>query len=288
MTSTPATKTTSSEIDFPHCDFNIDWNNSCHNGKRLNGAKLKPRHRRDINTKVKESWMYGHGVSLEHNGPRYWLRKLCYLKRSYSTALYSSAGTTRAVKHLLREHKISECCQLPPSRVLNPLTFSGSLVSSSGIHLLRQSSLGLQVATHFCEELWKNRFVDWVILEDVTFRQASSERLRWLIATGGELESNLQPQHHSIISSWIIRAFGRRQQIILDLIKSAKTLVHLSFDLWTDNTFSNLGIVSHFVDADGLKRDALLVEPHFLACLDVNLVLVFRFCDAPGNTHRGI
>jgi hypothetical protein len=264
-TSTPATKNTTTEIDSPHCEFNIDWNNLWHNGKRLNGAKLRPRHRRVINTKVKESWIYGHGASLEHNGARYWLCKLCHLKRSYSTALYSSAGTTHAAKHLLREHKISESGQLPPSQVLNPFTFAGSSVSSSGMHLSRQSSLGLPLATRFSEEVWKNRFVDWVILEDVTFRQASSERLRWLIANGGELASQLLPQHHSTVSSWISRAFGRRQQIIFDLIKSAKSLVHLSFDLWTaDNTFNYLGIVSHFVDADGLKREVLIGLPRII------------------------
>jgi len=78
----------------------------------------------------------------------------------------------------------------------------------------------------------------------------------------------LLPQHHSTVSSWISRAFGRRQQIIFDLIKSAKGLVHWSFDLWTaDNVFNYLGIVSHFVDADGLKRDILIgltwiIGPH--------------------------
>ena len=104
--------------------------------------------------------------------------------------------------------------------------------------------------------------MDWIITEDVTFRQASSGRLQWLIANGGELASSLLPEHHSTVCSWIRQTFECWRQAILDIVKRAKSSIHMSFDLWTaSNAVNYIGIVGHFVDSDGGKRDVLLGLP---------------------------
>ncbi|KAL5583913.1 hypothetical protein FOVSG1_015264 [Fusarium oxysporum f. sp. vasinfectum] len=54
--------------DAPQCEFDIDWENIWHCGKRLVGVKKRPRHRRVVGTKMKESWIYRHGANLEHKG----------------------------------------------------------------------------------------------------------------------------------------------------------------------------------------------------------------------------
>ncbi|KAK7592286.1 hypothetical protein V3481_006907 [Fusarium oxysporum f. sp. vasinfectum] len=174
-------------------------------------------------------------------------------KRSYSTALYASSGTAHAARHLLRQHQIAEFGDSSPS-LTTPFTLAAASASSSVRALSRQASLGFQLGSHFDERSWKARFVDWIILEDVTFRQASSERLRWLIANGGELASQLLPEHHTTVCSWIRLTFESRRQIIFNLVKDAKSSVHLSFDLWTaSNGFHYIGIVGHFVDSEGEK-----------------------------------
>ncbi|OAQ57939.1 transposase-like protein [Purpureocillium lilacinum] len=110
-----------------------------------------------------------------------------------------------------------------------------------------------------------SHFVNWIILEDVTFRQASSERLRCLIANGGEPASQLLPQHHTTVCSWIRHTFESRREIIFGLVKGAKRCVYLSFDLWTaSNGFHYIGIVGHFVDGDGKKQDVLLGLPRLI------------------------
>ncbi|KAG8664428.1 hypothetical protein FPOAC2_13381 [Fusarium poae] len=48
--------------------MSADWENIWHGGKRLMGAKRRPRHRRVIGTRIKESWIYRHGANLEHHG----------------------------------------------------------------------------------------------------------------------------------------------------------------------------------------------------------------------------
>lgn len=117
----------------------------------------------------------------------------------------------------------------------------------------------------FSAETWKAKFIDWVIVEDITFRQASSSRLQWLIANGGELANQLLPEHHGTINRWIQEAFKERQKMIIELVKNSRSIIHLSFDLWTAlNSFHYLGIVGHFIDTDGRKHDLLLGLPRVI------------------------
>jgi hypothetical protein len=264
----PATATSTTpeapSDDASQCEFDIDWENIWHGGKRLVGAKKRPRHRRVVGAKMKESWIYRHGANLEHKGIRYWLCKICHKQRSYSTALYASSGTAHAARHLLRQHHVAESGGGSPS-LTTPFTLAATSASTPPRPLSRQSTLGFQLASLFDERSWKARFVDWIILEDVTFRQASSERLRWLISNGGEPASQLLPEHHATVCSWIRQSFESRQQIISSLVKGAKSCVHLSFDLWTaSNGFHYIGVVGHFVDGEGKKRDVLLGLPRLI------------------------
>ncbi|KJZ69476.1 hypothetical protein HIM_11138 [Hirsutella minnesotensis 3608] len=261
--------TSQNDTDASWWDFTIDWENIWHGGKRLLGARRRPRHKRVVGTRIKESWIYRYGANLEHRGVRYWLCKICHIKKSYSTALYASSGTAHAARHLLRQHQIAESGERI-SGLKTPFSLaSGSTSSSfspaSQLPLQQQTNLGYQIGSHFDEESWKARFVDWIIVEDVTFRQASGERLRWLIANGGELASRLLPEHHTTICSWIRRSFESRRHIIAELVKNAKSSVHISFDLWTaSNAFNYLGTVGHFVDQEGKKRDVLLGLPRII------------------------
>jgi hypothetical protein len=117
--------------------------------------------------------------------------------------------------------------------------------------------------------MWEAQFVDWIILEDVTLRQAPMKRLQWLILNGGELASQLLSESHASVPIWIHDAFQRRWKIIFELIKNTKISVHLISDSWSaSNGFNYAGIVSHFVDGKGLKRDVLIglprvISPHY-------------------------
>ncbi|EFY94389.2 transposase-like protein [Metarhizium robertsii ARSEF 23] len=85
------------------------------------------------------------------------------------------------------------------------------------------------------------------------------------MTNGGELASQLLPEHHTTVCSWICQTFAARQQTILNLVKKAKSSIHLSFDLWTASNASNyIGIVGHFVDIEGEKRDVLLGLPRLV------------------------
>lgn len=111
----PATPdATPDETDFPQCEFDIDWRTSGTAENELWAPK------RGIVTKglsaerIKESWIYRHGANLDHNGVRYWLCRLCHVKKSYS-AVYASSGTPHAAGHLFRRHQIAEFGRAVPA-----------------------------------------------------------------------------------------------------------------------------------------------------------------------------
>ncbi|KJZ68942.1 hypothetical protein HIM_11658 [Hirsutella minnesotensis 3608] len=82
---------------------------------------------------------------------------------------------------------------------------------------------------------------------------------------GGEQVSKLLPEHHSTIRLWIRDSYEGRRQAICNLIRGSKSSVHLSFDLWTaSNGFHYVGVVGHFVDGHGKKRDVLLGLPRLV------------------------
>ncbi|KAJ3454427.1 hypothetical protein MRS44_018321 [Fusarium solani] len=64
----PATPDATPDEAFPQCEFDIDWENIWHSGKRAVGAKKRHRHKGVVDTKIKESWIYRHGANLDHNG----------------------------------------------------------------------------------------------------------------------------------------------------------------------------------------------------------------------------
>lgn len=52
---------------------------------------------------------------------------------------------------------------------------------------------------------------------------------------------------------------------MFNVVKNEKSSVHICFDPWTaSNAFNYIGIVGHFVDIEGEKRDVLLGQPRLV------------------------
>ena len=191
------------------CEFSIDWENIWHGNKRLIGVEYRPRHRRTVGTKIKESWIYQYGANLEHQGTRYWLCRECHIKKRFHTALYCSSGTAHSIKHLQRIHNIDENGPIN-IRSRNPFTTA----ASSSISAAPRNAIGFQIASPFNAETFKAKYIEWFVTEDITFRQASNPQLRWLIANGGTLASQLLPSSHGTVSIWLGEEFKARQKEI--------------------------------------------------------------------------
>ena len=75
------------------------------------------------------------------------------------------------------------------------------------------------------------------------------------------------PTSGNTIRQWIISDFKRRRGQIRKELHLSKSLVHLSFDLWTSpNSLAMLAVVGHFVSHVGEAKSCLLGLRHVEGC----------------------
>lgn len=101
--------------------------------------------------------------------------------------------------------------------------------------------------------------LQWVIAGNIAFRKVESPHLRRLISYANPWTK--MPSHISI-SRWVAKAYEEQLGVFTETLASAITKVSLSFDLWTSGTsVALLGIVAHFIDAEGKPTSILLSLP---------------------------
>lgn len=141
------------------------------------------------------SFIYKHGLQLERKAPnglykgKYWLCKHCHDRKKTKAPLAATA-TSQSIVHLQKWHNIGSSGVLdePPQSTIPHLTPTP--------HFDRHKPT---------VEAFIDNFIHWVVEEDVTFSQASSDRLRQLIAAGGPEMATLIPSANTV-RAWIIRA----------------------------------------------------------------------------------
>lgn len=61
------------------------------------------------------------------------------------------------------------------------------------------------------------------------------------------------------LRGWIIKEYQKQQALVKDYLQESKSLIHLSFDLWTSpSNKALLGVVAHFIDHKGKSRTFLI------------------------------
>ena len=110
-------------------------------------------------------------------------------------------------------------------------------------------------------ESFVDNFINWVVEENITFCQASSDRLRQLIANGRAKIAALIPSANTVRAR-IIKACNEQREEVKKHFSNAQGRVSLSWDMWTSsNDQSLLGVCAHWIDAAGKKQEALIALP---------------------------
>ena len=67
------------------------------------------------------------------------------------------------------------------------------------------------------------------------------------------------PKSHHTIRAWVIECFTNQKEKLKQIIQSARSLIHISCDLWTSpNSLAILGIIAHFINEDGKLQHCVL------------------------------
>lgn len=109
---------------------------------------------------------------------------------------------------------------------------------------------------------WKQEYLYWVLLDDVSFSQAASPRLRTLFTSAAPKLEALLPKSSNSVRNWITAAYEEKQQLLKDSLHAARSKIHLSFDVWSSpNDHSFTGVTGHWIDKDYQLKTALLGLP---------------------------
>jgi hypothetical protein len=108
-------------------------------------------------------------------------------------------------------------------------------------------------------------YVRFVAACSLPFRLVECPEFRALLAYLNTDIDTWLPDTHETIKKWILRQYHTQKEKVKQRIQSAKSIIHISCDLWTSpNSLAVLGIVAHYVTEDGQ------LEHHTLALKDID------------------
>ena len=109
--------------------------------------------------------------------------------------------------------------------------------------------------------VFRGLLLKYFVHDNIAFRKVDSEHFKAMLTyLEGRLEGNIGSRFS--VRRWILDAYVKHTKVIKAKLANAKSLIHLSFDLWTSRSLLSLnGIVVHFVDEDFKARTFLLALP---------------------------
>jgi len=178
-----------------------------------------------------------------------------YRQRRHHYAVEKGSGP--ATRHLREAHGIDEVGELPAGRKRRrPVELAGLNARDP-----REQELLNELVSSFNAEYFKQLLIRWTVYENIAFRTVDSQQSRDLMTYTNSRCKEALP-HSTTLREWVIQTYNDHKQTIIDELRQAQGLIHLSFDLWTSRNLIALnGVVAHYYAADGSAKTLLLALP---------------------------
>ncbi len=185
-------------------------------------------------------WTVGEEVYNEKNKKHYWLCTTCLDDNCFK--IFVSTSTSWIRKHMRKAHLLTE---------------NGPIDSIELVDNVDDSKFKYVSIIDF--EQLKQRLIEWIVVMHISFSQVENEWFRQFLEILSPRLSSWIPKSGNTVRNWIVTEFKRRQKDIKAQLKTSKSSIHLSFDMWTSpNHLSIVGIHGHFMSSQN-KVDSLLL-----------------------------
>ena len=95
---------------------------------------------------------------------------------------------------------------------------------------------------------FRSLLLQWIVLDHFPFRKVDSVAFRDVVSYLSPLAAAFVPSHQTL-KLWLEQAYTAFFGVVTELLSSALSMIHFSFDLWTSSNFLSLvAIVVHSVD----------------------------------------
>ncbi|EWZ27983.1 hypothetical protein FOZG_18311 [Fusarium oxysporum Fo47] len=165
-------------------------------GEPVPSIRYRQPHKRVINSKSQPSAICRHSAQLTTDGNNeYGLYKYCHISGRHDAALFASESTTTTgiIYYLQQQHRLEE--------------FGYKATGSDPFSIAKRTAsltpyLGSRRVV-FDDLKFKDDFTDWVIVLDLTFRQATHQRTNEIFINYVEDIDKILPKSPSTLSSWV-------------------------------------------------------------------------------------
>jgi hypothetical protein len=230
--------------------FEVDFDHVHRNSKRLIGSRLgyKVKHKSLLKGGRKPSPIWQYGVELEYlednmsTTTKLWLCKQCHLARHPNDAKVVN-GCRHVAEHMRTVHLTDPATGLLPETptravVSDPLEAARMAGSAPGIS-----------HTPWQEDALQSALVDWVVVKDVSFANATSAKFRGLLTWNRSSLLSALPKSSSTIRQYIFSTLSSRRSEVAAILQAAKSRISVSVDIWiSSNHLSFVGVVAYFVN----------------------------------------
>ncbi|PQK15635.1 hypothetical protein BB8028_0005g11470 [Beauveria bassiana] len=175
------------------------------------------------------SWLWDFGYDIQRHGVRKWACKDCVLRNSPIIASFSSSGLQNAANHLW------------------PTIAS---VLKLDVNKPREQNIANCVISRFDKQHFQRMLVELIVSSNQSFSFVENPILRdifdYLSPSVSIQRANLSAR---AIRCKIIQQYNRHKKKVIDVLKNAPGLLHISFDGWTSrNKLALYGIACFFRD----------------------------------------
>lgn len=201
------------------------------------------------------SWIWDYGERLtERNNPasRFWMCRKCFDSRPSRVSVYNiSKQTSGALKHLDQKHGLVKgAAKVTPLKRKNPFEAMVQRVEEARLQTINADE-------------WRARFVKWIVMDNLSLRQASSQHLNELLECCHPSAGELHYTSHNSVRSLVQSTVEQVRPQVTQKLHMARSKISFSFDAWSSRShLPFLGIYAHFIDEDYRLATCLLGLKH--------------------------
>ncbi|KAG9765707.1 hypothetical protein KCU73_g314, partial [Aureobasidium melanogenum] len=199
---------------------------------------------------TKDSWIWLHGERVSAKADpsiRYFLCRQCFEARPSIVRFYDvSNQTSGALKHLEQKHNLTKAgLKVVPAKRRNPFEIA------QRVEQARNETIN--------PDEWQARFIKWVVMDNISLRQASPLHLHELFECTHPSAREIHYTSHNSIRKLIQVSVEQARPQVVQKLHMARSRISFSFDAWSSRShLPFLGIYAHFIDEDYRLATCLL------------------------------
>lgn len=205
------------------------------------------------------SWAWPFGYDIQKDEQRRWVCRACIRKRNPCPGNFDSDGIQNAYNHLFSEHgirapfsKTKGTAEKKADSLSVKATGQKSIVEALklDLHNPREQAIANTVIKRFDRDHFQRLLMNWIVARNHSFSIAEENELReifdYLNPSVSVRDANLT---HTTIKEKATSAFKQHKQKVVEVLRKAPGLIHISFDGWrSGNRHALYGVCCFFRD----------------------------------------